>query len=91
LSPGKLPFALVMLAALGVGFLVGWDQKLWTKPLNIIRNQGPEIVHGFRKLPLMLGLSALSQGFLIIRHGASRTRVLGLNFIYTRFKATRRT
>ena len=91
MSPGKLPFALVMLAALGVGFLVGWDQKLWTKPLNIIRNQGPEIVHGFRKLPLMLGLSALSQGFLIIRHGASRTRVLGLNFIYTRFKATRRT
>lgn len=87
MSPGRLPFALVMLAALGVGFLVGWDQRLWTKPLNIIRNLGPEILNGFRKLPLMLGLAALSQGFLLLRHGASRTRVLGLNFIYTRFKA----
>lgn len=87
MSPGRLPFALVMLAALGVGFLVGWDQRLWTKPLNIIRNQGPEILNGFRKLPQMLGLSALSKGFLLLRHGASRTMVLGLNFIYTRFKA----
>lgn len=87
MSPGRLPFALVMLAALGVGFLVGWDQRLWAKPLNIIRNQGPEILNGFRKLPQMLGLSALSKGFLLLRHGASRTMVLGLNFIYTRFKA----
>ena len=87
MSPGRLPFALVMLAALGVGFLVGWDQRLWTKPLYIIRNLGSEIVHGFRKLPLMLGLAALSQGYLLVRHGASRGRVLGLNFIYTRFRA----
>ena len=87
MSPGRLPFALVMLAALGVGFLVGWDQRLWTKPLNKNRNQGPEILNGFRKLPQMLGLSALSKGFLLLRHGASRTMVLGLNFIYTRFKA----
>ena len=91
MSPGRLPFALVMLAAVGVGFLVGWDQRLWTKPLYIIRNLGSEIVHGFRKLPLMLGLAALSQGYLLVRHGASRGRVLGLNFIYTRFKARERT
>ena len=91
MSLGRLPFALVMLAALGVGFLVGWGQRLWTKPLYIIRNLGSEIVHGFRKLPLMLGLAALSQGYLLVRHGASRGRVLGLNFIYTRFKATGRT
>ena len=87
MSLGRLPFALVMLAALGVGFLVGWDQRLWAKPLNIIRNQGPEILNGFRKLPQMLGLSALSKGFLLLRHGASRTMVVGLNFIYTRCKA----